>query len=436
MNIHTIKAFVVNRLFGAAVTGWVALCCLLASQIVAYGQKTLKLEDATYEQEIRTVLCYSAGPSGTGVPTAVARLDAQNLILEFDDIRENRENYYLRLLHCNFDWTRSQLRDLDIMRDYNEVPINDYTFSMNTHLPYVHYRIAVPPVKLPGNYVAVVYRNSDKDDIVLTRRVLIYQNLMTLMQDDQLAGLGNLKSTNQALNFKVNYTRMEVLNPSTSVHVNIRQNLRWDNARMDIKPNFIREDIKQLEYRYFDMDHSFSAGNEFRFVDFRSLNSPGINTDRMDRRQQPLELYVTPDASRAGLAYTQMPDKNGYFVIDNLDYRHEPWVTCNYLFVNFTLRSPKLANDVYVIGAFNGWQREGENRMKWSNGMYSAKLVLKQGFYDYQYWLPPSKTQDSNELEGNHFQTENVYEVLVYYRPFQPNADILVGYFIIPVNPR
>ncbi len=34
------------------------------------------------------------------------------------------------------------------------------------------------------------------------------------------------------------------------------------------------------------------------------------------------------------------------------------------------------------------------------------------------------------------FQTENVYDILVYYRPFQPNADMLIGYFVIPVNPR
>ena len=43
---------------------------------------------------------------------------------------------------------------------------------------------------------------------------------------------------------------------------------------------------------------------------------------------------------------------------------------------------------------------------------------------------------DPNQIEGNHFETENMYEVLVYYRPFQPNADLLIGYFVIPVNQR
>lgn len=436
MNFHTIKAFVLNGWICRAVTGRVVVTFLtFLLSLPSYGQKSLKMEDATYEPQIHTVLCYSLSP-GPGVPAAVTKVDVQNIVLEFDDLQEDRNNYYARLIHCNYDWTKSTLHDLDIMRDYNEFPINDYMYSMNTYSPYVHYRFALPRIKLPGNYLLVVYRNGDKTDLILSRRVLIYQDLMSLAQEDNMTGLGNLKSTNQALNFTVNYSRMEVLNPSTSVHLMIRQNLRWDNARTNVQPTFIREDIKQIEYRFFDMNQSFSAGNEFRFVDFRSLNSPGINTDHIDRTQRPPELYVAPDAPRSGLAYTQMTDKDGAYVIENLDNRQEPWVSCNYINVNFTLRAPQLNEDVFVIGSFNAWQQNDENRMTWNNGFYSARLFLKQGFYDYQYWVRPSGQYSGNYFEGNHFQTENRYEVLVYYRTFQPNADILVGYFVIPVNPR
>lgn len=436
MNIHTIKAFFLNQYRVWTVTFWVAVSLLMVIAEAVSAQKSLRLEDTVYEPEIKTVLCYALGQGPGSVTGASARLEAQNLVLEFDDLRENKENYYLKLVHCTYDWKRSPLRDLDIMREYNEFPINDFAFSLNTQIPYVHYRIAVPPVKLPGNYILLVYRDGNKDDVVLSRRIIVYQNLMTLSQDDNLAGLGNLKSTNQALNFRISYPRIEVLNPSSSVHVIIRQNQRWDNARMDVRPNFIREDIKQLEYRFFDMDHSFSAGNEFRFVDFRSLNSPGINTQRFDRTQRPAVLYVAPEASRNGLAYTQLPDRNGSFVLENLDYRVEPWITGQYVFVHFTLTSPQLSEDVYVIGAYNGWRQDDENRMTWANGAYTGRVLLKQGFYDYQYWVPANTSLGGNLLEGSHFQTENVYEVLVYYKPFQPNADLLVGYFLIPVNPR
>jgi hypothetical protein len=92
---------------------------------------------------------------------------------------------------------------------------------------------------------------------------------------------------------------------------------------------------------------------------------------------------------------------------------------------------------VFICGGFNGWEKNDENRMDYftSKLAYEATLLLKQGLYNYQY-LVDSPSLDANYFEGNHFETENVYEILIYNRPFRPNADLLVGYFVIPVNPR
>ncbi len=67
--------------------------------------------------------------------------------------------------------------------------------------------------------------------------------------------------------------------------------------------------------------------------------------------------------------------------------------------------------------------------------MYTAALLLKQGWYDYQY-VVRSKTLPPYYLEGSHFETENFYEIFVYYRMFQPRADLLVGYMQHKMNPR
>ena len=75
----------------------------------------------------------------------------------------------------------------------------------------------------------------------------------------------------------------------------IRQNQRWDNAKEDVKPTFVREDVGQLEYRFFDPDKTFRAANEFRFVDFRSMNYPGMNTYKLDKSHKPYELSVNMD---------------------------------------------------------------------------------------------------------------------------------------------
>jgi hypothetical protein len=404
--------------------------------LVSNAQKELSFTDQVYEEQIRTVTL-RAESSRTPSVNAVAPLNQQNLLLEFDDLVETRDNYYAKLIHCNYDWTKSSLMDLDFMKVYNETNVNDYQYSSNLYLPYVHYKFQVPAVKLPGNYLLIVYRNGDKEDLILSRRMMIFDTRVSMAQDNQLAGAGTLKATNQQINFALNYQNVQVQNPMQNIHVVIRQNQRWDNARNDVKPSFIREDISELEYRFFDQDKQFDAGNEFRFVDFRSLNFPGQNTGTLNKSVKPFELYVQPDKSREGMAYAQYRDLNGAFNIENLDYQ-EGAITGNYVFVNFQLNAPKAVNgDVYINGALTNWQRGEENKMTYNSSIsaYEGRMLLKQGWYNYQYWVE-SKTLPGNYFEGSHFETENYYEVLVYYRPFQPNADLLIGYFGIPVNPR
>ena len=117
------------------------------------AQKTLALSDKTYEPQIRTVLCYPNQPvDATMMMPAAVTMRQQDLVIEFDDLTDDRTNYYVKLIHCNFDWTKSTLMDLDFMKEYNEFTISEYSFSINTHVPYVHYRFQVPPVRVHGSW--------------------------------------------------------------------------------------------------------------------------------------------------------------------------------------------------------------------------------------------------------------------------------------------
>ncbi len=405
---------------------------------LAFGQKKLVFADKSYEEEIRTVLLYSqANGNRDQLRPAVAALQGQNLLLEFDDLQAQRSNYYVKIIHCNYDWSKSSLMDLDFLLDYNEFPINEYDVSSSTSVPYIHYYFQVPPVKLSGNYLLAAYRESDEDDLLLSKRFMIYDNQVSLVMDNQSAGFGNLRTSNQQLNFKINYSRLDVINPMESIQAMIRQNQRWDNVRTKVTPSFIREDKRELEYRFFDQDNQFMAGNEFRFVDFRSLNFPGRNTGRLDRSKRPFHLSVLTDKSREHEVYAQYPDLNGNYIIENLDNR-DGATSGDYTFVTFSLAATQpISGNVHLIGALNSWDRSSDSKMKFvaNQNTYEKTLFLKQGWYDYQYWVE-SPGQNGFLIEGSHFETENLYEVFIYYRPFRPNADLLIGYFQLPVNQR
>lgn len=411
---------------------------LILTLFISPVKKELVFENRTYEPEIKSVQLYSEKREvRSQLLPAVTQLNQNDLVLEFDDLRNDVNSYYARIIHCQYNWTASSLRDLDFMIDYNEFNVNDYAFSSNTQIPYVHYRFNLPRVKLPGNYLLVVYRNGNKSDIILSHRFMVFESRTSLAQGNQTSGALTLRSSNQQLNFTVDYKGLEILNPFESVHVVIRQNQRWDNAKFDVKPSFLREDVHQIEYRLFDNDKFFTAGNEFRFVDFRSINFPGQNTDRIDKSTIPNHLWVQPDASRVNQVYSQYPDINGQFYIENRDNGNDETAS-NYIDVTFTLETQELEKaKVFVVGAFNQWLKNQESQMTFDPalGAYQNTQLLKQGWYNYQY-LVANSTLSPYHFEGSHYETENFYEVFVYYRPFQPNADLLIGYFPIFINPR
>jgi len=183
--------------------------------------KKLLLENYIYEQNIHTVQLYESRdiPDNSLLPAAIPLLQKFPLLLEFDDFAEQA------FIHCNANWTKSLLHDLDFLGQYNEFNISDYEYSFDTRTEYIHYTFELPMVKLPGNYVLLVYRN-DPSDPILTRRFMVYDNKVKLQYGNQLIGLLSTNRLNQQIEFDINYDNYAINNPLQSITVHIRQNQR------------------------------------------------------------------------------------------------------------------------------------------------------------------------------------------------------------------
>jgi hypothetical protein len=60
---------------------------------------------------------------------------------------------------------------------------------------------------------------------------------------------------------------------------------------------------------------------------------------------------------------------------------------------------------------------------------YEATMFLKQGWYNYEYvFLKDGETIGTASLfEGSHYETENDYIILVYYRNPRDRFDRVIG---------
>ena len=104
----------------------------------------------------------------------------------------------------------------------------------------------------------------------------------------------------------------------------------------------------------------------------------------------------------------------------------------DYSEVYFSLARQYGLNDeeIYIYGKFNNYELAEENKMVYNPNLelYEGILLLKQGFYNYNYVRKLDGQLDKLSISGNHAQTENNYLVLVYHRSIGALYDALVGY--------
>ncbi len=393
-------------------------------------------EDKVYMDHIQSVRLFQFGASTDSQLDApvVSLMGGRELMLYFDDLAYDPDLYTAKLIHCNADWTPSQLKDNDFLLTFNEFNIQNYDYSINTRIPYIHYRFQIPRVTKSGNYVVKVYRGRDESQVILAKRFMVYEDLFTvgaaIVPPSQTAD----RRESQQLNVFVNYSNGEVMDVLNQVKVMIRQNQRWDNAKYLSKPTFLNDISKTLRYESFDGSNSFRAGNEFRFVDLRFIRATGVNIANVQVETDAVYADAVIDRPRPESVYSQYLDLNGqYLVYTNDRPGGNPEIESEYVLTTFRLSVEEAMSPVFLVGSFTNWGKSPEAKMSWDPTLklYQTTLLLKQGWYDYIYGVFEGNQFDTNSLEGSYFQTENEYEVLVYFINLGSRYDQLVGYLYL-----
>ncbi len=354
------------------------------------------------------------------------------LVLSFDILTDQFENLSVRIIHCNKDWNKSVLRDMEFLSQINNYRITDFDYSQNTVQPYINYRFTVPKPSLSGNYILAVFRRANPDDIILTRRFLVVDSQVSIGHTVRVSTTIGKRDLNHQIEYSVNYSNLLVNMPTKEISTTLLQNHNWNTAIRNVPPTLIKANEGVSDFIHLDLKTNFSGWNEFRFADLRTFNVPGRNVGRISKTDTRIIAPLKLSGSRGDITYTlNFQDINGNFLIQNND-PGENLLNADYANVQFNLKSQPINGEVYVWGQFNNWQLNDFNRMRYtSDGGYQANILLKQGYYEYMYYVK-SPNLPSYYFEGSHFQAENQYEILVYYRKPGNVFDELVGYKRFP----
>ena len=412
------------------------VCVIFTLNSFAQNGSEYYYQDAVFNEKIKTVQAFREGFE-LSHPIYELGTDA-NLIFKFDDLSGEPRDYYYTLIHCDADWNESYILQNEYLEGFYENQVTDYAPSFNTTMTYINYIIRIPNEKIQitesGNYALVVYEDQDKEKLILTRRFQVLQPKVRVTGTVKRATFDPFKGDNQEVDFTIYHENLTIVNPAEEVKVVVMKNRRWDSAIRNLKPLFIREN--ELVYDY-DKENVFPGGNEYRYFDIRTKRYNGENVQSIRFFRPYYHVTLLPDEIRANKKYFSYKEMNGNFAVESQDRVEDYDTECDYYFVHFTLplNAQLIGGSVNVMGALTDWNANKSNEMTWNyeQATYELTLLLKQGYYNYQYVYVPQGSQkaDAAVIEGSHFETENEYQVFVYYRGMAGRYDQLVGYQIL-----
>ena len=105
--------------------------------------------------------------------------------IQFDVLNGYEDDYYYKIDHYNFDWTKSQLSKSEYLKGYDNSKIYNYKNSFNTYQIYSHYNLNIPNQEIKiiksGNYIVSIL--NDYDEVVFSKKIIVYESLSTVEID-------------------------------------------------------------------------------------------------------------------------------------------------------------------------------------------------------------------------------------------------------------
>ena len=398
---------------------------------------SLVFENKVFDESFKTIIFSKQNDNLSG--PVLALNSNEKLKLQFDDLSEDAKDLSYTFIHYDRNGQKSLLTESDYISGFNFDHIINFKNSFNTIQNYIHYELTFPneniqPI-ISGNYLLVVYDNSNPEKIYLTQRFWITENTATLSAKILRANDIEIRNTHQEIDVKVNIGTTKINNPYDDSKLVIVQNNNFKNAITNLNPVFIVD--KEWDYNY-DLENTFVGGNEFRNFDVRSIKflTQYIDHIQIDSLNKLFSVYLKKEEKKNTQRYAISDDINGRFLIKVYEGQDDA-LESDYVYVNFNLPVMEKFDsaEVYLYGQLSNWEFSPYFTMNYNeeDGCYNKTLLVKQGYYNYLYFVNEKSSGSLSPLlvEGSHYETRNNYQLFFYSRDIGSRYDRLSGYATI-----
>ncbi|UMQ43957.1 DUF5103 domain-containing protein [Chryseobacterium sp. Y16C] len=373
----------------------------------------------------------------TNDETPVIKMN-ETLVLSFDDLANTNQIYRYTIKHYDRNWEDDNLFFTEFANGSLNGLLDNFQYSFNTLQAYTHYKLVFPndkiQPKISGNFELIVYKDSAEKPLFKRRFYVVEDNASVALDVSRFVDKN--PNLNQRVEVQVISKGGDITSNVNSVSMNVMQNNNPDMVIKNLKPSTTLGNKLLFQ----QLNIAFPGNNEFYYFDNKNMNMAADMVRATEVKDGVNNTYLHPVWAYP-LNYQYQPDVNGawYYRRSDLGIERNAEREADYSWVYFSIDSDPMDKELYVLGGFNGFKPSKEYQMQYDEATkkYVAKIYLKQGFYNYIL-----ATKDANgvlnlgEINGNFWQTENLYQGFLYYAPFGRNYDGLMGYgeFRTPVR--
>jgi len=263
------------------------------------------------------------------------------LVLEFDALNGNEDDYYYVIEHFNFDWTQTQLVKSEYLRGFDDQLIREYHNSFNTYQIYSHYKLTVPNEQTKGllksgNYMIYLYSDNN---LMFSRKFMIYEELVNVGVTIKRSRDVKVINEKQTVDFLIYTNNINFNNPMETIKTLVIQNNNLNTAISNLKPQYVLGN--QLVYKY-TSESAFWGGNEYLYFDNKDVRAANVGVQYIDL-QDIYQTYLFTNVERASKPYTYNPDINGNFLINAIGVE-DVSIEADYTMIHFSLQYPELTD--------------------------------------------------------------------------------------------
>ncbi|MBR1631119.1 MAG: DUF5103 domain-containing protein [Paludibacteraceae bacterium] len=410
--------------------------CLLVLMLLLYAVRSWStpMQTAVLAADVQTLrLSYADSERMVERPFLMLG-GTEQVMISFDQMSHDVRNYSYRLVHCNADWTPSDLQQHEYQQGMPLNDITDYQTSLATTQPYTHYWLKLPnedvDFRVSGNYVVQIFEDNDPELVVAQVCLCVVMPQVEIRMDARANTDIELSGRYQQLDIDIMLNGLMPHDVTTEMQLVVEQNGRLDNRVSLRQPNYITPRL--LQYKN-NRQLIFEGGNEYRRFDIASTYLYGVGVEHIEYDGAAYHAYLEPCLLNTGRSYQTDYDVDGRYVINAERVHYDVDTEADYIWVHWFVptKTPWLDSRLYIGGdlCFNTLSAENMMQYKAKEGGYVFTKLLKQGGYNYQLWLQQKgrKAATTQRTEGSYWQTENEYTAYLYYRPQGERYDQLIG---------